>query len=274
MKRKIILLFISLLAVVALAACAGDDEGSSSGLSGTITMAGSTSVQPLSDELANAFMNIHRDTRLEVSGGGSGAGITAAQENTADFGAVSRVVRDDELGIDTHTIAIDGIAIIVHADNDISDLALEEIQQLFAGDITNWSEVGGADEDVVVVSREEGSGTRGAFDDLVLGDETLVGTALIQNSTGAVKETVKTEPNAIGYISLGNLDDEIKGLKVDGAEPTAAAISSGDYTVSRPFNYVTNEDEDLSELAQAFLDFVLSDDGQAVVVEQGFIAVD
>src|SRR5690625_816460 len=159
------------------------DEGAS--LEGAITMAGSTSVQPLSEELAAAFMEIHPDSRLEVSGGGSGAGVTAAQENAADFGAASREIKEDETGIDEYVIAIDGIAIVVHPDNPVSDLALEDITDIFNGDITNWSEVGGDDADIVVVSREDGSGTRGAFTDIVLGGEdTLADSALIHNSTG------------------------------------------------------------------------------------------
>lgn len=288
MKKTLLFLLLSLFTTVILFGCAGDDSesglagdgdvedtnaGETGGASGTITMAGSTSVQPLSEELAAAFMEQNPDARLEVSGGGSGAGIQAAQEKTADFGAVSREIADDETGINTYTIAIDGIAIIVHADNSVEDLTLDQIKQIFAGEITNWSEVGGADEEIVVVSREDGSGTRGAFTDIVLGDIELIQSALIQNSTGAVKESVSNEVNAIGYVSLGGLDDDVKGLKVDGTDPTAENITSGDYPVARPFNYVANEDEDLSELAQAFLDFVESDEGQAIVEEQGFIPV-
>lgn len=247
-----------------------DNEAS---LEGTITMAGSTSVQPLSEELAAAFMEKHPNARLEVSGGGSGAGVTAAQENAADFGAVSREIKEDETGIDEYVIAIDGIAIVVHPDNPVADLALEDVAKIFAGEITNWSEVGGDDEAIVVVSREDGSGTRGAFTDIVLGDAELTESALIHNSTGGILEAVANDPNAIGYASLGSMDDNVKGLAIDGAEPTEENIKSGDYSVSRPFNYVTNADSQLSELAQAFLDFILSDEGQQVVEENGFISV-
>lgn len=299
MKKFILLLLVSLFAAAVLVGCAGDDtedagndspaeevesnddvteddgaaEEEASTIEGSITMAGSTSVQPLSEELAAVFMDEHPGVRLEVSGGGSGSGITAAQENTADFGAVSREVREDETGIHTYTIAIDGIAVIVHSDNEVNDLALADVQKIFSGEITNWSEVGGADEAIVVVSREEGSGTRGAFDDIVLGDATLVDTALIQNSTGSVRESVSSEANAIGYVSTGGLNDSVKGLSVDGVEPTPEEIVAGNYTVARPFNYVANEDEDLSELAQAFLDFVLSEEGQQVVEDLGFVKV-
>ena len=295
MKKFILLLLVSLFTVAVLVGCAEDDtedttndtpaedevesndddvaEDVGATLEGTITMAGSTSVQPLSEELANVFMDEHSGVRLEVSGGGSGSGITAAQENTADFGAVSRDVRDDETGIKTYTIAIDGIAVIAHSDNEINDITLEDVRKIFNGEITNWSEVGGADEAIVVVSREEGSGTRGAFDDIVLGDEALVASALIQNSGGAVREAVSSEANAIGYLSTGSLNDTVKGLAVDGVEPTPENIVAGDYPVARPFNYVANEDEDLSALAQAFLDFILSDEGQQVVEDKGFVKV-
>ena len=295
MKKFILLLLVSLFTVAVLVGCAEDDtedttndtpaedevesndddvaEDVGATLEGTITMAGSTSVQPLSEELANVFMDEHSGVRLEVSGGGSGSGITAAQENTADFGAVSRDVRDDETGIKTYTIAIDGIAVIAHSDNEINDITLEDVRKIFNGEITNWSEVGGADEAIVVVSREEGSGTRGAFDDIVLGDEALVASALIQNSGGAVREAVSSEANAIGYLSTGSLNDTVKGLAVDGVEPTPENIVAGDYSVARPFNYVANKDEDLSALAQAFLDFILSDEGQQVVEDQGYVKV-
>lgn len=288
MKKSILLLLISLFAIALLVGCAENDNtdnGSNdtstedqveeSGLEGTITMAGSTSVQPLSEELAAVFMEEHQGARLEVSGGGSGSGVTAAQENTADFGAASREIRDDETGIDHYVIAIDGIAIIVHPDNDgVDDLSVADVQNIFTGQITNWSEVGGADEDIVVVSREEGSGTRGAFDDIVLGDEALVDTALIQNSGGAVRESVASEANAVGYLSTGSLNDDVKAVNIDGVEPTPENIVAGDYTVARPFNYMSNENEPLSELAQAFLDFVLSKEGQDVVEEQGYVRVD
>lgn len=256
------------------AATDATDDAEATSLEGTITMAGSTSVQPLSEELAAAFMEIHPDTRLEVSGGGSGAGVTAAQENAADFGAASREIAEDETGIDEYVIAIDGIGIIVHPDSAVSELALEDVTGIFTGEITNWSEVGGDDADIVVISREDGSGTRDAFTDIVLGEEELVESALIQNSTGAVAEGVANDPNAIGYVSVGAMTDDVKGLAIDGAEPTDEAISSGDYPVSRPFNYVSNEEEGLSELAQAFLDFVLSEEGQQVVVDSGFVAVE
>lgn len=249
------------------------NDNEASNLEGTITSAGSTSVQPLSEELAAAFMEIHPNTRVEVAGGGSGAGVTAAQEGTADFGGVSREIREDETGIIHEVIAIDGIAIIAHPDNPVADIPLEDVTKIFTGEITNWSEVGGEDLDIVVVSREDGSGTRGAFTDIVLGDEELVASALIHNSTGGVLEAVANDEYAIGYASTGSMTDAVKGLAVDGFEPTDENIIAGDYKVSRPFNYAMNEDEELSEVAQAFLDFIFSDEGKEVVAASGFIPV-
>jgi phosphate transport system substrate-binding protein len=253
---------------------AGSDEGEeASGVEGTVSLAGSTSVQPLSEELGAAFSEVNPDARIEVAGGGSGAGVTAAQEGAADIGAASREIKEDETGIIDHVIAIDGISIVVSPDNPLDELALEDVTAIYAGEITNWSEVGGDDQDIVIVSREDGSGTRGAFTDIVLGDQELDESALIHNSTGGVLEAVANDPNAIGYASTGSVEDSVKPLSIDGAEPTNENIKSGDYPVSRPFNYVVNEDEELSEVAQAYLDFVLSDEGQAVVEENGFIAV-
>ncbi|AXF57905.1 phosphate ABC transporter substrate-binding protein [Salicibibacter kimchii] len=249
-----------------------DNEAAS--LEGDVTITGSTSVQPLSEELAAAFMEGQPDVRVEVSGGGSGAGVTAAQDGSADYGAASRELEEDETGVEATPIAIDGIAIVTHPDNPVSDLALEDVTDIYSGEITNWSEVGGDDQDIVVVSREDGSGTRDAFTDIVLGDEALVDSALIQNSTGAVSESVANDPNAIGYMSTGSMDDSVQGLAIDGAEPTDENISSGEYDVSRPFNYVTNEEESSTEEAQAFLDFILSDEGQEVVEDNDFISVE
>ncbi|MGF7186728.1 phosphate transport system substrate-binding protein [Desulfitispora alkaliphila] len=276
---------ILILGMVALTGCGGSseepapsDDGQNGEpqeqtLSGTITMAGSTSVQPLSEELAAGFMNIHPNTRLEVSGGGSGAGVRAAQEGAADLGASSRAIRDDETGVKDITVAIDGIAVITHPDNPINDIAFDDITKIFNGEITNWSEVGGDDANIVVVTREEGSGTRGAFSEIVLGDGEMAATAIVQNSTGAVRESVSNDANAIGYVSLGALNDSVQAVAVDGVEATVADIVAGNYPVARPFVYLAPEDQPLSELAQAFVDFVLSDDGQAIVEENGFVPV-
>ncbi|MFB4158289.1 phosphate ABC transporter substrate-binding protein [Geomicrobium sp. JSM 1781026] len=296
MKKHHLLKVTGIVALLTLAACdSGDSEDATatneadepasgeaesldneeaSNLEGTVTISGSTSVQPISEELAVPFMEENPDTRIEVSGGGSGAGVTAAQQGASDFGAVSREIAEDETGIEEYVIALDGIAIIVHPDNALSELALEDVTDIFSGEVTNWSEIGGDDADIVVVSREDGSGTRDAFTDIVLGEDDLIDSALIQNTTGGVAESVANDPFAVGYMSTGSMSDSVQGLNIDGAEPTDENIRSGEYPVSRPFNYVSNENEPLSEVAQAFLDFILGDDGQQVVEDNGFISVD
>ena len=251
-------------------------------LSGDVTTAGSTSVQPLSQELADAFSDIYPKVIIDVQGGGSGQGVKAVEEDLVDFGALSRELKDEEKTIarNEYVIAKDGIAVVVNKDVGIDNLTKEQIKGIFTGEITNWNEVGGTSGKIEVVAREEGSGTRDAFNELtgVLGkdadgknvDNTLE-TALIQGSTGAVKTTVANTENSIGYVSLGSLDDTVKVLMVEGIVPSAATVIDGSYVVSRPFIYITARD--LSPQAQAFIDYVLSADGQSIVEKSGFISV-
>lgn len=276
-KSKSLVLLVAILLMAALFAVGcgqGKQDSETSALRGTVTIAGSTSVQPLSEELANAFMAKNPRVRIEVSGGGSGAGVKAAESGAADIGAASRGLKADETGVTAIAIAIDGIAVIVHPENPVSDLPFEDIQKIFRGEITNWSQIGGASASIVVVNREEGSGTRGAFHEIVVGDKNeFVRTSIIQNSTGAVREAVSNDVNAIGYISLGGINNSIKTLKVDGVEPTLEMVKAQKYPVARPFNYVVKKDAQLSDVAQAFVDFILSDEGQKVVEENGLVPV-
>ena len=255
---------------------------SGSGLSGDVTTAGSTSMQPLSDELAYAFSEIYPDVIVDVQGGGSGQGVTAVKEDLVDFGALSRELKDEERAIITQefVIAKDGIAIVTNKNVDVDGLTIEQLKLIFTGEITNWSEVGGTAAKIEVVCREDGSGTRDAFNELtgVLGKDAdgnnvdnTTETALIQNSTGAIMTTVAGTENAIGYVSLGSLNDSVKAMLVEGVEASAATVLDGSYKVSRPFIYIT--ERDLSPQAQAFIDFIFSAEGQAIVVDSGFIAV-
>ncbi len=285
-NSKSIVLFavVALFAMMALVGCgnggneqAGEENNGEEGaavLSGSVTTAGSTSVQPLSEELAKAFMNNNPEVRIEVSGGGSSAGVKAAQTETADFGAASRNLKESESGVQAQTIARDGIAVVVHPDNEINGLTFEQIQKIFRGEINNWSEVGGADVDMVVVNREEGSGTRGAFHEIVVGKKNeFRDDCIIQNSNGAAREAVSQDANAVGFISLGAVNDTVKPVDVDGAPATVKAIQADEYPISRPLNYVLKDGKELSEVVNAYLDFVMSSEGQSIVAEMGYIPV-
>jgi len=251
----------------------------SEGLSGQIQLAGSTTVQPLAEVLAEAFMAENPDVMIEVQGGGSSVGVTSAGEGTVDMGNVSRNVKDSELEtfpeLQVFTIAYDGIAIVTNPDLELPSLTVEQVKDIFSGEITNFSEVGGPDEAIVVVSREEGSGTRAAFEELVMetGDEVAVITedALLQQSNGQVRTTISTTPSTIGYLSFGFLDESVNAVAIEEVEPTVENVKAGDYVIYRPLNMLTNGDP--NDLAQAFLDFILSDDGQVIVAEE-YITVD
>ena len=256
-----------------------DSPDMGSGLSGQIQIAGSTTVQPLSEKLALAFMEINPNLVIEVQGGGSSVGVTAAGEGTVNIGQVSREIKTSEFetfpNLQVFTIAYDGIAIVTHPDLQLPSITLEEAKRIFGGEITNYAEVGGPDEEIIVVSREEGSGTRAAFDELVLESSEpemeMVETALLQQSNGQVRTTVSTTPNAIGYLSFGFLDESVNLVNINGFEPTVENVLAGNYPVFRPLNLTTLGNPD--ELSQAFLDFALSDAGQAIVSDDYIPAV-
>jgi phosphate transport system substrate-binding protein len=289
MKKILAMTLVMILAVAALAGCGAKNQGADTGenppadqVTGTVVTAGSTSVQPLSEELAAAFMDGNSGITVEVQGGGSGQGIKAIQEKIADFGALSREVKDEEKASVTKEIVIakDGVAVVVNPDSTVENLTIEQIKKIYTGEIKNWKEVGGEDAPIVVVSREEGSGTRGAFTEITkvagkndAGEEVDNTTkeALVQGSTGAVMQTVATTPNTIGYVSLGSLSDTVKAVTVEGVAPSAETVLSGEYKISRPFLYVAGGE--LSKAAQMYIDFVLGAEGQAIVEESGFIPV-
>ncbi|HML37964.1 MAG TPA: phosphate ABC transporter substrate-binding protein [Bacillota bacterium] len=289
MKKILSISLVIILAFAMLAGCGAKDSGTDSDsgngaaeVTGTVVTAGSTSVQPLSEELAAAFMDANPGITVEVQGGGSGQGIKAIEEKIADFGALSRGVKDEEKAsvAQQYEIAKDGVAVIVNPETKVGDLTLDQIRKIYTGEIKNWKEVGGDDAPIVVVSREEGSGTRGAFTEITkvmvkneAGEEIDQTTkdALVQGSTGAVMQTVASTPNTIGYVSLGSLADTVKALKVEGVAPSVDTVLSGEYKIQRPFIYITGGD--LSEAAQKYIDFVMSDEGQSIVEENGFIKV-
>jgi phosphate transport system substrate-binding protein len=241
-------------------------------LAGTIQMAGSTSVQPLSEELAKAFMAKNTKVRINIAGGGSGAGIKAAQDGTAGIGASSRELKAEEAStVKAEVIAWDGIAVVVHKDNAIADLTVENIKKIFAGEITDWKDLGGAAGTIHVFSREEGSGTRGAFEELVMGGTPVTDKAGVQTSTGAIRTAVAGDVNGIGYISLGGLNADVKAVKVEGVAATIDNVKSQTYKIYRPFLYLTKNGPE--DLVKAYYDFVLGGEGQEIVASNGFITV-
>ena len=244
-------------------------------LSGSISMVGSTSMEKLANALSEAFMEEYPDVTVTAEFVGSGAGIEAVTNGTADIGNSSRSLKDEEkaAGVAENVVAIDGIAVCVDPANEVADLTKEQLTNIYNGTITNWKEGGGADEPIIVIGREAGSGTRGAFEELVdLQDACKYANEL--DSTGAVIAKVASTPGAIGYASLDALDDSVKALSLEGVEATAENIKAGNYFLSRPFVMATKgEISEQSDLVQAWFDFVLGDEGQQVASEVGLITV-
>ena len=244
-------------------------------LSGSISMVGSTSMEKLANALSEAFMEKYPDVTVTAEFVGSGAGVEAVTNGTADIGNSSRSLKDEEkaAGVVENVVAIDGIAVCVDPANEVANLTKEQLTNIYNGTITNWKEVGGADEPIIVIGREAGSGTRGAFEVLVdLKDACKYANEL--DSTGAVIAKVASTPGAIGYASLDALDDSVKALSLEGVEATAENIKAGNYFLSRPFVMATKgEISEQNDLVQAWFDFVLGDEGQQVASEVGLITV-
>lgn len=236
-----------------------------------IIVAGSTSVQPFAEILAEAYTREHPDVVIDVQGGGSSAGIMAAQSGTAAIGMSSRALKDSEKSLWSLEIAKDGLALIVHPDNPVRDLTLDQVRAIYAGVTKNWSEVGGANAAIHIITREEGSGTRSAFEALVMDGAEINPKALVQDSNGAVRQLVADDPAAVGFISLGLVNDKVRALSLDGVAATRADIIAGTYTLSRPFLFVALT-EPTGEV-MAFIDFVRSAEGQRILETEGLVAI-
>ena len=238
-----------------------------------ISIVGSTTITEPMEKLVEAYKKSGCPDKIEVQGNGSSAGIKATIDGTADIGMASRELSEEEKGaglVET-VIAYDGIAVIVNPKNGITGLTKVQIKDIFEGKITNWSEVGGIDQDIIVVTREAGSGTRSAFEEILkLLDEnkasTIVGTALVSEGTGAVMATVATKEASIGFVSEGYLDDSIKSLAIDGVECTVDNVKSGSYIISRPLILVTKPD--VKTQAQQIIDYIVGDEGQKIMSEK------
>ncbi len=243
-------------------------------LSGAVATDGSTSMESVIGILGESFMQLHPDVTFTYNPTGSGSGITAVQEGRCDIGLSSRALKDEEVesGLKGETVALDGIAMIVNNENPVSDLTLEQIAQIYTGEITNWSEVGGNDEEIVLIGREAGSGTRDGFESIT-GTEDLCQYRQELTSTGDVITTVSQNPAAIGYASLSSVSDQVKTLTVDGVEPTEDTVRDGSYAIQRPFVLVTRDGEALSAQAQAFYDYAMSSEVADLIAQAGAVAI-
>ncbi|MCD8126370.1 MAG: phosphate ABC transporter substrate-binding protein [Clostridiales bacterium] len=250
----------------------GTEDADGADLSGTVSTNGSTSMEKVMSILIEAFEEEYPNVTVTYDATGSGAGITAATEGSADIGLASRNLKDEETGLTAYVVAIDGIAVIINPENTVEDLTLEQIAGLFNGTITNWSEVGGEDMEVAVIGREAGSGTRDGFESVVgVEDECVYDQEL--TSTGSVITAVAQNQYAIGYASLSEAaeDDSVKVISVDGVEATEDTVKDGSYAIQRNFNMVVNDSATLSDAAQAFLDFCLSADVADYISQAGAI---
>ncbi len=235
-----------------------------------LNVIGSTSIQPFAEILAQEFNKTPRSFVVDVQGGGSTAGLQAVANGVADVGMCSRDLKPEEAAQFTATaFAQDGLAVVVHPSNPVQNLSLRQVAGLFAGDLVNWKQAGGEDRPVRLITREEGSGTREAFQKLVMGKTRISRKALTQESNGAVKELVKHDPCAVGYMSLGLVGQELKAVKIDGVAPIAGEVVSGRYPLARPFLFVTKGPP--GERAREFIDFALSPIGRQMIEREGLV---
>ena len=249
------------------------EEAPAADLSGTISLAGSTSMEKLCEAMSESFMEAYPEGTVTVEYTGSGAGLESLASGSVDIGNSSRHLKDEEVagGAVENVVAIDGIAVIVDPANSVSDIPADKLAAIYKGEITNWSELGGDDEAIVVIGRESGSGTRDAFEELLeVKDACKYAQEL--DSTGGVKAKVAATPGAIGYVSLDVVDESIKAVSIDSVEPTEANIIAGDYLLSRPFVMATNgEISAQNDLVKGWFDYISSDAGKDVIKSVGLI---
>ena len=246
------------------ASSAAEATNDLSSLSGTVSTGGSTSMNSVMEALSEGFAEVAPGVTVSYDPTGSGAGITGALEETLDIGLASRALHDDETGVTATTVALDGIAMVVNNENPVSDLSIEQLAQIFTKQVTNWADVGGEDGEIVVIGREAGSGTRDGFESIVGVEDSCVYDQEL-TATGAVISAVASNKLAIGYASLSAVGDTVKTLTVEGVECSEATVLDGTYKVQRPFNFITNDSVQLSDAAQAFIDFAVSADAAELI---------
>ena len=290
-KRTLALLLSAALCIGLMAGCGGTGDSAqspanSSGsptlsesqtpditkLSGTVNTNGSTSMEKVMGYLIEGFKEVQPGITVSNTGSGSSAGITGAQNGTCDIGLASRDLKDEETGVKQITVAKDGIAIIVNPANPVADLSLEQIAQLATGEIANWSEVGGSDGQVVFIGREAGSGTRDGFESIT-GTEDACKYQNELTSTGEVIANVASNPNAIGYASLSAVDETVKAVTVDGVAPSEETVLDNSYAVQRNFNFIVSESTELSDAANAFIQWATSAQASDLIASAGAVPV-
>ena len=294
-KRKILALILaSCMAMMLLAGCgsssteetddadeaetteASEDDAeeaeADTSIWGTVATDGSTSMEKVIGYLSEAFQETYTGISVTYNPTGSGAGITAAIEGTCDIGLASRNLKDEEIeeGVEQTVLCYDGISVIVNLENGVSELTLEQIAAIFSGEITNWSEVGGDDAEIVVIGREAGSGTRDGFESITETEDICVYSQEL-TSTGAVISAVASTPGAIGYASMASVDETVSTITVDGVLPSEETVLDGTYAIQRPFVLVTRTGEELSEAAQAFFDYCFTAEAAEYILEAGCV---
>ena len=281
--KKLLSVLLAVFMIVTLSACSNNtaevnDNNTQANqptetLSGSISLSGSTSMEKVCEALAETFMEENQDVTVTVEYTGSSAGIESVTNNMCDIGNTSRNLKDSdkEKGVVENIIAIDGIAVVVNPSTEVSNVTKDELIKIYTGEIKNWKELGGKDENIVVLGREAGSGTRSAFEEL-LGIEDMCVYAGEIDSTGGVKAKVASTEGTIGYVSLDVVDETIKALSLDGVEATEANIKAGSYLLSRPFVMATKgEISAQNELVKAWFDYINSEKGQEVIKSVGLI---
>lgn len=276
MKKRILTMICAVgVMALALTGCGKSNSGKndSKELSGTLSLAGSTSMEKLCEAMSESFMDVYPDVTVTVEYTGSGAGLESLASGSVDIGNASRHLKDGELsaGSVENVVAIDGIAVITDKKNTVTDISSEDLAKIYSGEIRNWSELGGKEEAIVVIGREAGSGTRDAFEEL-LGVKDACAYAQELDSTGAVLAKVGSISGAIGYVSLDVVDDSVTAVSIDGIEPTEEKILAGKYLLSRPFVMATKgELTGQNELVKAWFDYISSDAGKQVIKKVGLI---
>lgn len=276
--KRVLLAMLVGASVVAFAGCGGGGTSSSSSsstaaTSGEINGGGSTSVQKIIDAAGSEYTALNPDVKFTYSGTGSSDGIKGAKAGTYSFGAASRELKEEEkAGLKEFTFAYDGISMIVSPTNPVTGLTKDQLTKIYTGEITNWSEVGGNDAPIVVVSREDGSGTRSAVEEILGFEEKLKPDATIKEGNGNVQTTVAGNENAIGYVSLTFVDKTVKSLEVDSVKDTVENVKAGTYPISRPFLAVYDEAK-TDDATKAFIEFLMGAEGQTIVEKNGGITV-